>query len=228
MRTESRGMGEDVLLTKGWLAGQPPAIRDEVMERGLVQSFAAREAVYRFGDPPGGLYALIRGSLSVSLAPPNATPRFVQFGIVGVWAGEGSFMTGEPRRAEIRAISDSLLYHLPLDAMRQMAARNPEVIRCFARITIAHFDVLARVIDDLLISDARRRIASVLHRAVWLGPERVPITQADLGIMANASRKQVNAALAEFERASWVSRAYRAIEVLDGGALLRYASGEDG
>ena len=85
----------------------------------------------------------------------------------------------------------------------------------------------SRVIDDLLIPRADRRIAAVLHRAGWLQSRSIPISQEDLGAMANASRKQVNAALARFERRGWVVHAYRSIEISDAKALLHFASGID-
>lgn len=215
------------LLTTGWLSQQPEAFRKEVLARGHVQSFAPGTAVYRIGDPPGGIYGLLCGTLAVSLATPHAPPRFFQFGIVGAWAGEGPFLSGEPRRAEMRAISHCDLFHLPLSAMEKIAAHDPKAIRYFARITVGHFDVLARVIDDLLISQADRRIAAVLHRAGWLQSRVVPISQEDLGAMANASRKQVNAALARFESQGWITHSYRSIEISDAKALLHFASGID-
>lgn len=227
MQESARAGAASVLCRSGWLSRQPELFQAEVMARGLLQAFPAGEVIYRIDGPPGGIYGLVGGTLRVSIAPSHAAPRFIQFGIAGAWAGEGPFLTGEPRRAELAAISDCTLLHLPLDAMNQMAARDPNAIRRFAAITVGHFDVLARVIDDLMIPQASRRIASVLNRAAWLVAPTVPISQADLGAMANASRKQVNAALAQFAERGWVAYAYRSIRVLDAQALLRFSAGEE-
>lgn len=216
------------LLQSGWLSRQPAAFQDEVIARGAPQTFETGAPVYLAGGPPGGIFGLIQGVLSVSTAPSHAAPRFIQLGIVGAWAGEGPFLTGEPRRAEMVAIAPCLMWRLPLDAMNQMAARDPEAIRRFAAITVGHFDVLARVIDDLLIPQADRRIASVLNRTALLVGPTMPISQAELGGMANASRKQVNAALPRFAARGWVEHSYRAIRVLDAAALLRFAAGDEG
>jgi CRP-like cAMP-binding protein len=219
---------EGILLRQGWLSQLPAKFQDEVRARGKVQRFEPGTAVYRFNDPPGGVYGLIDGTLAISLTPALSAPRFIQLGIVGAWAGEGPFFTGEPRRAEMRAVTHCLLFHLPLDAMERLAERDSQAARYFARMTVAHFDVLARVIDDLLIPKASKRIAAVLHRADWLGARSIPISQEDLGGMANASRKQVNAALAHFETQKWIVHSYRSIEIRDAEALLRFASGIDG
>ncbi|MEQ8262875.1 Crp/Fnr family transcriptional regulator [Pseudohaliea sp.] len=215
-----------VLLQHGWLAGEPE-LQAEVMARGRAEDFAAGEVVFRVGDSCGGIYGLVDGVLGVSTAPRDRGARLVQFGIVGAWAGEGCFISGERRRSELRAISDCTLFHLPLDAMRQIVAGDPEALRGFARITIAHYDVMARIIDDLLLRNVECRIAAVLERASWLFAEDVPVSQAELGAMSNASRSQVNAALARFESRGWVSYAYRSIRVLDPAALWQFAHPEE-
>jgi len=215
------------LLRQGWLSRQPEVFRDEVINRGLLLSFDPGEMVYRIGGPPGGLYGLVSGALRISTAPDHSPPRFIQFGIVGAWAGEGPFLTGEPRRAEMSAIDRCVMLHLPLDAMNRMAARDPEAIRRFAAITIGHFDVLTRIINDLLIPQAERRIAAVLNRMSWLVAPTVPISQTELGAAANASRKQVNAAVARFVARGWIAHSYRNINILDPEALLRFAAGDE-
>ncbi|MCB1496978.1 MAG: Crp/Fnr family transcriptional regulator [Bauldia sp.] len=216
-----------ILLTKGWLSRQPAWFQDEVVARATFETFEPDEAIYRIGGPPGGIYGLVSGTLKVSTAPPHSAPRFIQFGIQGAWAGEGPYLTGEPRRAELRAIGRCTLMHLPLDAMNRITERNADAIRCFAAITVSHFDVLARIIDDLLLPRADQRIASVLQRTGWLDPATVPISQAELGAMANASRKQVNAAIAHFASKGWIRHSYRSIEVLDGDSLLSFALKDD-
>lgn len=178
------------------------------------------------GGQPGGIYGLVSGTLKVGTAAADTATRFLQFGMPGAWAGEGCFLTGEPRRAEMRTVTPCILLHLPLGAMQQMAARDPDAIRRFAAITIGHFDVMARIIDDLLIRDADRRIAAVLERTAALSAPTLPLSQADLGAMANASRKQVNAALARFSALGWTASSYRSIEVLDAAALRAFSQAD--
>jgi CRP/FNR family cyclic AMP-dependent transcriptional regulator len=44
--------------------------------------------------------------------------------------------------------------------------------------------------------------------------------------MANASRQQVNAALQRFEKAGWLTSAYRSIAITNVEALRRFAEGD--
>jgi CRP-like cAMP-binding protein len=147
----------------------------------------------------------------------------IHLAVPGTWTGEGCFLTRQARRLELRAMACTTMMHLPLAAMEQMGAQTPEAVRCFAQILMMTVDVLIRVIHDLQKSDAASRIASVLQRAAGDHERPVRLSQAELGAMANASRKQVNAVLRQFSAAGWVSHGYRAIVVLNATALGEFA-----
>jgi CRP/FNR family cyclic AMP-dependent transcriptional regulator len=222
----NRAAAERIMSERGWLPLLPEVFRTEVLRRSLLLHFAPGEAVFHLGDPAGGIYGLVAGSVSISLAPAGATPRLILLGVPGHWTGEGCFLTRKPRRGELRAAAETTMLHLPLDAMDQMAARDPETIRHVATMLMMSVEFLFRVIHDLQKPEADRRIASVLQRTTWIGDVPVPLTQSEVGIMANASRKQVNAALKRFSEAGWVANTYRSITITDPGALRRFAEGD--
>ncbi|MGF6175725.1 Crp/Fnr family transcriptional regulator [Ensifer sp. 4252] len=217
-----------IMSERGWLPLLPEAFRAEVLRRSVLQHFAPGQPVFHLGDPPGGIYGLVAGTVSVSLAPSGASPRLILLGVPGHWTGEACFLTRKPRRGELRAVTETTLMHLPLDAIDQMAARDPQVVHHVALILMMSVEFLFRVIHDLQKPEADRRIASVLQRTTWIGEETpIPLTQSELGVMANASRKQVNAALKRFSKAGWVTNAFRSIMIADPGALRRFAEGDE-
>ncbi|WP_051661407.1 Crp/Fnr family transcriptional regulator [Bosea sp. 117] len=211
---------------QGWLPSLPEAFRSEVLRRSVLLHFAAGEPVFHLDDPPGGIYGLVSGTVSVSLAPAGATPRLILLGVPGHWTGEGCFLTRKPRKAELRAVVETTMLHLPLDAMDQMAARDPAVTHHVALMLMMTVEFLFRVIHDLQKPEADRRIASVLQRTTWIGEVPIPLTQSEVGVMANASRKQVNAAIRRFSEAGWLTNTYRSITITDPGALRRFAEGD--
>jgi CRP-like cAMP-binding protein len=174
----------------------------------------------------GGIYGVVAGIMSVDSSPGHAAPLLMHIGIPGMWTGEGCFFTRQPRRIELRAIVDTCMMHLPLEAMDQMAARDPHTIRNFAQILMMNVDTLLRVVHDLQQRDASRRIAAVLWR-VSPGATPIPLSQTELGTMANASRKQVNAALQRFEAQGWLENGYRSIVLIKIAELRRFAAGEE-
>ncbi|MCO5063475.1 MAG: Crp/Fnr family transcriptional regulator [Rhizobiaceae bacterium] len=222
-----RAKAESILRESGWLSQQPPAFQDEVLRRSILLHFPAGEVIYRFGDDLGGIFGLVDGVLTVNTAPPDHTPQLIHVGAPGAWTGEGCFLTRQPRRLELRALVETWMMHVPLDQMDQMAAADPSVVRNFSHILMASVEVLIRIVHDLQIPDAARRIASVLNRAAWIGQRPIRLTQSEIGLMANASRKQVNATLSRFARIGWVKTDYRSITILDVEAVRQFAVGDD-
>jgi CRP/FNR family cyclic AMP-dependent transcriptional regulator len=81
-----------------------------------------------------------------------------------------------------------------------------------------------RIIHDLQKPEPDRRIASVLQRAALVGDRAIPLTQTEIGTMACASRRQVNAALKRFVENGWVRASYRSITILNAEKLRRFAT----
>ncbi|MGH0217695.1 MULTISPECIES: Crp/Fnr family transcriptional regulator [Sinorhizobium] len=222
----TREKAEQVMRRGPWLASMTEPFRTELLRHAHLQKFAPDQVVYRHGDAVGGMYGLVAGSLTINSAPPDAASRLIHLGMPGAWTGEGPFLTGQPRRVELRALGGAWMMHVPLDALEQMMARDPGVSRAIAMNTVFTVDVLLRIIHDLQKRDVGRRIASVLQRASWVGDMPIPLSQTDLGIMANASRQQVNTAMQRFARAGWVSYTYRSVTVSNSQALRRFSEGD--
>jgi CRP-like cAMP-binding protein len=227
MRLRAMRPGDAATVTgNGWLARQPERFRDEVLRRVLVEEHPAGAAFYHLGDPVGGIYGLVAGLLTVTTAPGSALPRLIHLGPPGTWTGEGPYMTGEPRRVRLGAAVESRVLYLPLEAMEDMTARDPEAARRFGQIPLLNIDTLLRIIHDLLLKDPDRRIGAVLLRAAG-GGATVPLGQAEIGDMACASRKQVNFALRRFAAAGWARPGYRSVTIADPAALRAFVAAED-
>jgi CRP-like cAMP-binding protein len=217
----------EVLGGSGWLSLQPEEFRDEVLRRALPVKYGAGDVIYRIGDPLGGIYGVVSGAVIANVAPPKATPLLVHVLTPGGWTGEGPYLSRQPRRLELRAAMDTSAVYLPLEMMDQMTERNPAAARCFTQIVMMNLDVVLRAFHDLQDPDEYRRIARALRRLTGGVAKPIPLSQAALGILANASRKTVNAALQRFTKSGWVKKGYRSIAIIDPVALSRFAeSGE--
>lgn len=215
-----------VLSEAGWLSEQPEGFRAEVLRRGQLVRFGAGDTIYRLGDPPGGVYGLVSGAVAVVTAPPDGGPQLLHIGMPGSWIGEGSFLVREPRRVGMRAVVPTVTLHLPLEAMDRIAAEDPLAMRCFVRILMGNLDILVRAFHDLQQNGTDRRVALALLRLAPGAEVAVPVSQADLGQMAHATRGQVNAALRRFVDAGWVGKGYRSVRIRDLAALRGFAARE--
>lgn len=223
MSNISRENADQIMSTNGWLAHTPPPLRALVLQNARLLRFGSGEVIYNYGDPLGGIYGLVSGYVAVNTAPPESLPRLVHMAQPGGWTGEGCFMTGQPRRVGLQAVAESWVMHVPLESMERMASHDPNIIRAFGMISIFATDLLVRMVHDLQKRGGDRRIASVLHRMVRADDFPIAISQDSLGVMANASRKQTNAALQKFAAAGWISSGYRSITVTDSTSLKRFA-----
>jgi CRP-like cAMP-binding protein len=213
----------DVLLSHGWLSRQPEWFQHEVLKRSVPVRFAAGEVIYRVGDPLGGIYGIVSGAVVASTAPASAVPQILHVMTPGGWTGEGPYLSREPRRLELRAALDTCAVYLPLEAMDQIAARDPAAIRHFVHILMINLDIVLLALYDLQDPDEQRRIARALRRIAPMESTPIPLAQAALGLLANASRKTVNATLQRFEKAGWVKRGYRSITITDRARLAGFA-----
>jgi len=113
--------------------------------------------------------------------------------------------------------------HVTLEKMEQMALADPQTIRAFGAISVMSADSLLRIVHDLQKKNVSARIASVLHRMCWTPNAPVTVSQENLSIIANTSRKQVNSTLQRFADAGWLEISYRSITIVDPSALQRHA-----
>ena len=217
----------EVLSSVGWLSRQPPEFRSEVLRRSSLRRFGAGDVIYRVGDPLGGVYGIVTGAAVVTMAPGATIPRLFHVGMPGSWIGEGSFLTREPRRVGMQAAIETWTMYLPLEAMDQIASRDPLATRRFIKILMTNVDILNRAFYELQNPDENRRVAAALLRVAPLDGTPIPVSQADLGIMSNTSRKQVNAALQRFAAAGLLAKGYRTITVLDDRLLRRFLEAAD-
>lgn len=213
-----------ILVERGWLSTQPRALQEAILERLRLEVFPPKTAVYLLGDPPGGIYGLIRGELAVTIAAGSSGPHLAHLAMPGSWFGEGPFITGKPRRVGLETLTDATLAHLPLREMERLAASNPEMIRAFAQIAMLNVDLALLTVEDLLIDTPARRVAAVLWRSAGGQPGRViPITQAEIGRLSNTSRKYTIAALRQLTERGLIRQGYNRIEVIDPAELRRFA-----
>lgn len=226
-RLIKRDAAEAILLQNGWLSYQPEAFQKEVLRRSILVNLAPGELIFGFGDELGGIYGLVSGTAMINTAQPDHIPQLINIGAPGAWAGEGCFLARQPRSVELRALVETWLMYLPLEQMDEMADADPMVAYNFGQIVMTNVDALIRVIHDLQRVDPDRRIASVLQRARWIGEHPLPLTQSEIGTVARASRRQVNAALKRFADYGWLKTGYRSVTILNPEKLRLFSTEDD-
>lgn len=208
----------------GWLSRQPEAFRAEVTRRSHLRRFEAGEALYHAGDPPGGVFGLAEGALTITL--PSGQVASVKR--AGFWIGETSAMRRENRLVTVAASIRSHALYLPLAEFERMVA-DAVYCRLFATMSMEHLDEALAIIGHLMVADTTARVAGrILTLAEVQGVpdgEAMQVTQGDLAQMCGVSRQTVNRVLATLAERRVVTARYGAITILN-RARLRLLTGE--
>jgi small-conductance mechanosensitive channel/CRP-like cAMP-binding protein len=105
----------------------PPETHRNLAAMAEVRLFAPGEVVVQEGDRSSELFIIDRGALSVDLFRGGRHIEVARLG-PGNFFGEMGVMTGEPRTATVRAITECTLLALGHEAFHDTLAKVPEVI----------------------------------------------------------------------------------------------------
>lgn len=217
----------EIVLRRGWLSRTPEWFRRAVLSHSQIRIFKKGEALYRAGDPPGGMYGLVVGGLSIEIAPTERGPYIGGFATPGSWYGEVSAITGQPRRVGLVTTRESQLLHLPLNAIHQIVNQDPSAWRFIAVVTVLQLDAVVAAYDDLMRRDHDKRLVAILlhlcgcRRATPPGfsPVDVDVGQNDLAGMSNVARTTAGAVLRDLDKEGHIELSYRCIRVRNPDAL---------
>ncbi|TWB42731.1 Crp/Fnr family transcriptional regulator [Nitrospirillum pindoramense] len=217
-----------VLEGRGWLAEQPADLRAEILARGRLRAYADGQAVYRGGDAPDGLYALVTGRMRLATVQEDGREVVILHAGPGHWFGEVSMVDGLPRGQTAVAKGDSLVLHLPGEAFARIVEADPRRWANFAGILSRHLRQATHYLGEVLALPTPQRTARLLallcrlEEGAGSGPVQLPLSQEDLAGMLGLSRQTANRALGRLEGAGLVRRGYGGIEVRDMAALDRF------
>ncbi|HET9474465.1 MAG TPA: Crp/Fnr family transcriptional regulator [Steroidobacteraceae bacterium] len=212
---------DEFLSRHGWLSFTSPEFRVAVLARLELHDFDKGEPVYRAGDPPGGLWALVEGTVEIEGASPGAAPHLMHLGVPGFWFGEGPLIFGVNRLVSVNAGRPSTLVTLPLADCRAMLCADPAAWRWIALLSLFTADLAGGVVADLLLRDPVKRTAALLLRLagvrslMFRSDRAAPIylSQEKLGSLMNLSRNSIIPVLHDFERNGYIEISYGAIQV---------------
>ncbi len=181
--------------------------------------------IYSVGDPPGGMYGLVRGTFALSIAPGERGPYVAHFVRPGTWFGEaGRRFTEQPRRVSLAVTRDSKLLHLPLHAIREIVAVDPGAWRFFGLVAAPRplrrrhwrsgrsFDPRSRQAQHRRAAAPRRMPVS--HAARFADRSKSTSARKTSPSMTNVARTTAGTVLRTLEAAGHVKVSYRRAAIL--------------
>ncbi|MGC1305325.1 MAG: Crp/Fnr family transcriptional regulator [Caulobacteraceae bacterium] len=203
----------------GWFARVSEPRRRALVAAGRPHSLPDGGRVYRLGDEPDGLYAVVSGEVRLVNYPELGKQLLGLILRPGRWFGELSVIDSGPRPHDAICVGPTLVLRVPMPDIVALGREDSELYRDIAILSCQHqrlaldrialmwghssTERLVRLLDDFAIPDAET------------GARVVVIKQEDLAGMVGVSRQRLNQLLRRLETAAMIRTAYGKIVVLD-------------
>ena len=218
------------LLESGqWFSHLPPALRDALLGEARLLQLEPGQRLFRRGDPPCGLYAVLEGMMRVGAVSRDGKEALLTLVEPPYWFGEISLFDGLPRTHDAFTESASTLLLLPQHELLALLEREPQYWRDFALLMSHKLRLAFVALEDMSLLPAAPRLARrLLLIAENYGesePRRVlHLAQEQLALMLSLSRQTTNQILKELQAQGVVQLTYGEIEILDIEHLRQLAS----
>ena len=211
-----------------FLASLTDEERSALRAAGRVRRFSKGEAIFHEGDDPGGVVAVLTGTVKVSVIGFGGREVVLRFPGPGELVGELAAVGDRPRTATVTAVDDVEAIAVRATDFRRFVLEHPRV----ASLVFEHVAALLAEADrqriDFATRDVTARIAGRLAElAETVGePEpgagvriTLPLSQEELAAWSGASREAVARSLHLLRALGWIETRRREIKVLNIDAM---------
>jgi len=221
------------LLRSGlWFRGLPEELQARLLDAASVVSVEAETTIFRIGDAPSGIYALLDGTVRIATRTAANREVLLLLAKPPSWFGEISALDGQPRAQDATAVGDVRLVHVDQRSLDAILTAWPTWWRHLAALMAAKLRLALIAIADEVATPPGLRLARwIASMAQSYGDSALPrrsiqVRQDELAAMANVSRQTANALLKDLEARGLIRIAYGAIEIVDLAGLIRLTAGQ--
>jgi CRP/FNR family cyclic AMP-dependent transcriptional regulator len=213
------------LVRNPWFAALPLAERKIMLGAAEPLRLRSGEMLFRQGDAPGALYALIKGNLKMSTLSDDGKEAILVVLETGTWFGEISLIDNQPRTHDATALGPAEVLVLPRTVFDTLMARTV-FAQAIAAMLAARIRLLYGIVEAATLRSTRARIA---HRLLLLARGdatmsadirmRVPVSQESLAMMLGITRQTLSKELKLLVQQGAIQLGYRYIEVVSEAQL---------
>jgi CRP/FNR family cyclic AMP-dependent transcriptional regulator len=215
-----------ILDADSWFGQIPPDRRALLLTEAQVRSVAAGTRLYRAGDPPNGLWAVIEGEIQLKGYPTAGLEFLAPILRPGTWFGELSTVDGLPRPTDAIATEPARVVHVPMAAFARAAEVAPKLYHDIAVLACWHQRIALGFIGQTVAHPVHVRLAILLAGLAQDRGGVVQIRQEDLAVLVGVSRQTLNRRLNALQREGIITLAYAQITVRDLPRLLALGADE--
>jgi CRP-like cAMP-binding protein len=188
------------------------------------------------GDPGHSLYAVISGTVKMSISSPDGRNAILNIVGPGEIFGEIALLDGQPRSTDAIANSNCELFVIDRREFIPFVKDQPALAMKFIELLCERLRSTSDQVEQIILQNLPGRLASALlrlsekHKSELQG-RTIAITQQEISEMVGMTRESINKQLRAWANRDWVRLEHGAIVVLNAEALRELAeagSGSDG
>jgi len=217
-------------LDKGqWFSHLPVSLQDSLLAAARVRRLSPGQRLFKRGDPPCGLYAVLEGSVRIGAVSEQGKEALLSLVESPHWFGEICLFDGQPRTHDAFGLGQCVLLHIPQTVLLTLLDEQPAYWRQLALLMSQKLRLTFINLEQLSLMPTAARLA---HRLLMIAegygeidpPRRVlQLPQEQLASMLSLSRQTTNQILKDLQGQGIVNLKYGEIEILDAQRLRKLA-----
>lgn len=215
-----------------WFAELDEPFQQALLSLALLHRLKRGEALFRQGDAPNGLWAVVEGSVKMVSRDAQGEELLLTVFEPPSLIGEMALFDGLPRSHDAAAEQATVALQFPQAALERLLAQEPQRWRDLGRLLASRLRLTLTAMEDqagspLLIRVARRIAYLAAGHGDWVGrtPQVLELPQGQLAAMLGITRQTANELLGELETRGLVKPTYGGIALLDLPGLRRLGDG---
>jgi len=185
------------------------------------------------GDPGNSLFAVISGTVKISVSSPDGRNAILNLINAGETFGEIAVLDGQARSTDAIANTNCELFVIDRRDFLPFVRSQPELAMKFIELLCTRLRWTSDQVEQVILQDLPGRLASALlglteKRKLEPESRTIAITQQEISEMVGMTRESINKQLRVWASRSWVRLEHGAIVVLDTVPLRELAEAGSG
>ena len=184
-------------------------------------------ALFSKGDPGNSLFAVISGTVKMSISSPEGRNAILNLIGPGQVFGEMAVLSGQARSADATANTNCEMFVIDRRDFLPFVRNHPALAMKFIELLCERVRRTSDQVEQIILQDLPGRLASALlgltERNKPDDSRTIEITQQEISEMVGMTRESINKQLRAWAARSWVRLEHGAIVVLDTEPLRELA-----
>ncbi|CCD98423.1 Crp/Fnr family transcriptional regulator [Bradyrhizobium sp. STM 3809] len=176
--------------------------------------------IFSKGDPGSSLYAVISGTVKISVSSPDGRNAILNLISAGEIFGEVAVLDGRERTADATANTNCEILVIDRREFLPFVKSQPVLSMKFIELLCDRLRWTSDQVEQVILQDLPRRLASALlglteKQKVDSASRTIAITQQEISEMVGMTRESINKQLRAWAARDWVRLEHGAIVLLN-------------